>query len=200
MIHTIIYKKRSIRLAKRNYYQTLFAKFKCDIKSTWKTINEILNQTKHKIKFPLYFKDGENMVTSKELIVNKFNTFFTNIGSKLSQQIKRPKNKSFKDYLISNNNNQFKFQITNEEFVGQIIDKLAPKTSFGFDGIFSKLLKTIKDTVIKTITMIINQMLITGIFPDKLKIAKVIPIFEKEDETLYLLQTYFTITLNFQNF
>ncbi len=28
-------------------------------------------------------------------------------------------------------------------------------------------------------------MLITGIFPDKLKIAKVIPIFKKEDETLF---------------
>ncbi len=103
---------KSIRLAKRHYYQLLLAKFKCDIKGTWKTINEILNRTKHKIKFPLFFNDGENLVTSKELIANKFNTFFTNIGSKLSRQIKRPKNKSFKDYLISNNN-QFKFQITN---------------------------------------------------------------------------------------
>ncbi len=33
--------------------------------------------------------------------------------------------------------------------------------------------------------MIINQMLNTGIFSDKLKIAKVIPIHKEYDETLF---------------
>ncbi len=37
----------------------------------------------------------------------------------------------------------------------------------------------------KPITLIINQMLNTGIFPDKLKIAKIIPIYRKDDETLF---------------
>ncbi len=60
-----------------------------------------------------------------------------------------------------------------------MINKLSPKTSFGYDRISTKLLKTIKDTTLRPITVIINQMLNTGIFPDKLKIAKVIPIFKK---------------------
>ncbi len=50
-----------------------------------------------------------------------------------------------------------------------IIDKLAPKTSCGFDGIWSKIIKIMKTTLIKPITLIIIQMLTTGIFPDKLK-------------------------------
>ncbi len=33
-------------------------------------------------------------------------------------------------------------------------------------------------------------MLNTGIFPDKLKIAKIIPIYKQEDETLYFNQLY----------
>ncbi len=53
---------------------------------------------------------------------------------------------------------------------------MAPKTSYGFDEISTKLLKTIKVTLIKSITMIINQMLNMRIFPDKPKIVKVIPI------------------------
>ena len=33
-------------------------------------------------------------------------------------------------------------------------------------------------------TLVINQIFNTGIFPDKLKIAKVVPIFKKGDDTL----------------
>ncbi len=44
---------------------------------------------------------------------------------------------------------------------------------------------TIKTAVIKSIMIIINQMINTGIFPDKLKIGKIIPIFKKDDETQF---------------
>ncbi len=66
-----------------------------------------------------------------------------------------------------------------------IIDKLAPKTSCRFDGISSKIIKIIKTTLIKPITLIINQMLTTCISPDKLKIAKIIPIYKKDKDTLF---------------
>ncbi len=46
-------------------------------------------------------------------------------------------------------------------------------------------MKTIKDSLIKPLTIIINQMLNTGIFPDKLKIAKISPIHKKEDDALF---------------
>ncbi len=63
---------------------------------------------------------------------------------------------------------------------------MAPKSSFGFDGLSSKLLKSIKGAVVKPITIIINQMIDTGIFPDKLKIAKIVPIYKKDDETGFI--------------
>ena len=37
----------------------------------------------------------------------------------------------------------------------------------------------------KPLTIIINQMLSNGIFPDKLKIAKICPIYKKYDENLF---------------
>ncbi len=48
-----------------------------------------------------------------------------------------------------------------------------------------KLIKTVKDPLIKPITIIINQMLITGIFPDKLKIAKLILVYKNDDDTVF---------------
>ena len=35
------------------------------------------------------------------------------------------------------------------------------------------------------LTLIINQIINTGVFPNKLKIAKIIPIFKKDDRTLF---------------
>ena len=40
-----------------------------------------------------------------------------------------------------------------------------------------KLLKHIKEEIHQALTLIINQSLKMGIFPEKLKISKVIPIF-----------------------
>ncbi len=103
----------------------------------------------------------------------------------MKNSINVPHDKSFKDYLKNRYNLKFTFQNIDEENVDQLINKLSPKTSFGFDGVSSKLLKSIKTTIIKPITIIINQMINTGIFPDKLKIAKIIPIFEKDDESQF---------------
>ena len=54
----------------------------------------------------------------------------------------------------------------------QIINNLPNKNSCGFDGI-------------STIVIIINQIINTGVFPNKLKIAKITPIFKKDDRTLF---------------
>ena len=56
--------------------------------------------------------------------------------------------------------------------------------SRGHDGISSELLKLIADDISKCITLIINQSLHSGIFPDKLNIAKVTPIHKKGDNKL----------------
>jgi hypothetical protein len=88
--------KQSIRLAKKTYYEQIFSKVKNYIKATWKTINGILNKTKRKKTFPKIFKHDGIVFTDKTDIANKFNTFFTNIGPKLSSQIQSPINKSYK--------------------------------------------------------------------------------------------------------
>ena len=62
-----------------------------------------------------------------------------------------------------------------EETISITIMKLANKNSCGFDGISTNVLKIIEPAITKPLT-ISNQVLCTGIFPDKLKIAKVIPI------------------------
>ncbi len=91
--------KKSIPIVKKSYYETLFSKFKDDIKGTWKTINDILNKAKRKKNILQLFKDGNNVITNQLVIADKFNSFFTNIGPTLSQKIKAPENKILQTYL-----------------------------------------------------------------------------------------------------
>ena len=57
------------------------------------------------------------------------------------------------------------------------MNNLTPQTSSGIDNLSIKHIKVIQYELAKPLTLITNQVLSSGIFPDKLKIAKDIPIF-----------------------
>ena len=93
---------------------------------------------------------------------------------------------TYDDFLSNPSLSSFTFQpITEETIINiiNIIDKLKSKNSQSHDGLSSKHLKVIKHETSKAITLIVNQSLNTVIFPDKLKCAKVIPIYKKGDNT-----------------
>ena len=130
---------------------------------------------------PEYFEQNGIKIYDKRDIANGFNQYFTSIGPKLAEDIQNVTNKNISDYLIEKPSCNFEFHHIDENKVCEIINNLSNKSSCGFDGIPLKLTKYLKPLIIQPITLIINQMLTTGIFPDKLKIAKVKPIFKKGD-------------------
>ena len=73
----------------------------------------------------------------------------------------------------------FSFSLVDPTEVNKIIKAFKPKTSSGNDGLSMKLLKLIKDPILPSLTVLINQSLATGIFPDKFKIAKITPLIKK---------------------
>ena len=131
--------------------------------------------------------------TDKQNIANKFNKFFTNIAQTLARDIKYDDTKYLKYYLNKHIAAVFNFENIDEETVRKTIQTLHSKNSCGLDGISTKLIKVIEPAIIKPLTLLISHVLSTGIFPDELKIAKVIPIFKKDDPTL--LKTYRPISL-----
>ena len=59
------------------------------------------------------------------------------------------------------------------------------ENSCGAGGLSTNLLKRISKIIAPPLCVIINQSLVTGIFPDRLKIAKVIPLFKKGDDHMF---------------
>ena len=170
--------KRSIRNAKADYYYSRFGKYKNDM-NTWVTIKEIISR-ESKTNFRESFQINNVLTTDKTIIANGFNTNFANIGYNLASKLKNNCNTAYDDFLSNPSLSSFTFQPITEETIINIIDKLKSKNSQNHDGLSSKHLKLIKHETRKAITLIVNQSLNTGIFPDKLKCAKVLPIYKNE--------------------
>ena len=119
---------------------------------------------KSKRRFPAEFKlaNGKIISDHKE-IADAFNDYFIGIGA---QDTETPQgNSHYSEYLSNKPNFKLEFHpITNCD-VAEIIGNLKPKTSTGIDHISSKLFRQTKDSITESLTIIVNQMLITGTFP-----------------------------------
>ena len=82
-------------------------------------------------------------------------------------------------------NSVFTLKKIEEYTVKRTINNLPNKDSYGFDGFSTKLLKLIEPAITKSLTLLTNQVLTTGVFPDKIKIAKVIPIYKKGEPSTF---------------
>ena len=153
------------------------------MKNTWRIIKEALSKLKNKKKFPDQFKFEGKLITDKYVIANNFNDFIYKYRSN-SSKIKPDPKASYKDFLKNKTNHVFNFQTIDRTNVFKIINDLPNKASCGFDNLSIKLIKSIKFDILDSLTLIINVSLMSGIFPDKLKLAKVITLYKKGDPTI----------------
>ena len=184
--------KRTIRNAKSKYYYSKFDKCRSDSGKTWKTINEVLSSSVSS-KFPDYIIINNQCITDKVKMANYFNQYFSKIGSKMASSIPISDDLDFTNYLNENIHTTFELKKVTEVQVKTIIQGLNSKSSFGHDGISTILLKKLESKLTKPLTLIINQSLHSGIYPDKLKIGKIIPVYKKNDK--HQLENYRPISL-----
>ena len=74
---------------------------------------------------------------------------------------------------------KLQFKCITDNDTQRAIDKLQNKSSCRHDGIFNKLLKLLKIELSKSLTLIINQIITTGIFLDSFNISNITPLSKK---------------------
>ena len=89
--------------------------------------------------------------------------------------------KNYTDYLTNPSEKTFFLTPTSPDEVEDIINTLNLRKSIGPNSIPTKLLKKYSKTISIPISKLINQSFVTGIFPEPLKLANVIPVFKKAD-------------------
>ena len=184
--------RKSMRAAKFSYYNNIFHKYKTDSKKTWSLINTLIGASKSKKSVASLFTINNQTITNEEIIAEHFNTFFSSIGSRQASKIQSV-HASYKQYLISPANSIFTFTTVTDSELTEIINKFCPKSSTGNDNVSMKLLKECSLSLVPSLVLIINQSLASGICPDAIKIAKVIPLFKKG--SMSLMDNYRPISL-----
>ena len=171
-----------IKTSRKTHYANKFNKYKHNIKNTWETINDIIGKNS-KPKAPSYFLDGSTKISDPKLIAKKFNSFFAEIGPTLASKIQSPS--SFSDFLENPHPNTIFLNPVEEKEILDIVKKFKNGKSAGHDDISPTIVKSVIPFISKPLAFIFNLSFSTGIFPLSLKIAKVIPVFKKDDPHVF---------------
>ena len=175
------------RLSKANYYQSFFDLNIHNMCQTWKGINKLIGSYKKKNKRnPTNFihpNPNEVPTSDPNEISNILNKYFATVGNKLASDIPETIN-TFFDYLDPPINCTFFFDPIISEDINLEISILQDNKAQGLYSSPVRLLKLAKSVISVPLTTIFNQSICSGIFPSKLKCAKIIPIFKDEDESL----------------
>lgn len=170
---------------KKNYYSNLITKFKNDSKRTWNIIKEITGKFKTcSSALPKTITVKNKSFNEPNKIAKKFNKYFTEIGPTLSEQISATQiSSSYFLKPLNNlyNSNELSSDLSFNEFE-RAFKSLKRNKSTGADDINGNIIidcfKNLKYILFKVFKASLDQ----GVFPDQLKVAKVIPIYKNGDK------------------
>ena len=165
------------RILKKKYYKDKLEETKHNMKATWTFLKQIIGQKSQTSTLPNYFIIGNKKETNKHLIAEAFNTFFTTIGTTISDTVKNT-NKTPEEYMRGYYPNTMLLIPVNENEIIKLSKSLKNKTSKGHDNFSTKLVKSIIEEIAQPFSHILNLSFATGIVPEQMKIAKVVPVFK----------------------
>ena len=117
-------------------------------------------------------------ITDQKAIAKKFKEFYVNVGPNLASKIPQNSNdyKSYRPDITT----LFDEQDLTEEELKEAFGSLKPNKSPRCDSIHTNLIKAIYEELKRPLFYIFDKSLKSGIVSDKIKIAKVFPIYKSE--------------------
>ena len=112
------------------------------------------------------------------VIANTFNNFFVNVSHNITKPTPRT-NTSPVDFMGEILGNSFFIAPSVPLEISEIISLLKTGKSLGANGIPIKILKALSSLISPPFSQIINKSFQSGIFSDKMNLAKAIPLFKK---------------------
>lgn len=155
-----------------------------NVKKSWSLINNLLGKNA-KSTIINEIKTDSNVLTDKNLIANKLNDYFVNIGPSLALEVEEDHRTFAGETNVTDSecNTIFRFSDISVDQVLNNLKQLIVSKATGIDKIPAKVLKISADIVAPSLTSIFNQSLRSGIFVSDWKLARVHPIYKSEDRS-----------------
>ena len=170
--------------SKARYFHNYFSTNSNNMKKLWSGIKTIISHKSSSFSAVNKIKDKAGNVTSDPCKINNiFNDFFVNVANEITKKIPTTP-KSSLDYLSNRTSSSLFLTLVTSMEVNDIINILSLSKSVGPNSIPIKLLRIIGSSISPILALLVNQSFQSGIFPDKLKIAKVISLFKKGNPEL----------------
>ena len=174
-----------LRRCEKDYYSKLLEEHKNDVKGTWQVLNSIIKKSHKMSNYPETFIHNNTPISDKKGIANGFNHFFTNIGPNLAKKIVPPKEGNIYNYLNNCNSSSMFLYGTDEEEVLKVVNQCKSKKSCDYNGVNMSTLKNVFSGLVKPFTFICNNSFKEGTFPEKMKIAKIVPLYKSGEKDIF---------------
>ena len=135
--------------------------------------------------YTMCFLVNDTEITDVNDIANGFNDFFVNIGPELADRISNTENVNIFEYVKERNTNSMFLPEVNRNELLKVITSFESKISTDSDDFNMYTIKKIANEIIDPFLYICNLSFSKGVFPESMKIAKVVPIHKSGDKNVF---------------
>ena len=179
--------EKHVDLAKTKYRKAYFDKYQFDSRKQWQMMNSLLGRKKKTSDINKLVNSDGTTVNSPSSIADSFNTYFSSIASNLKQK---------SDENTSPNSNGDSYRqflhgpVCRSMYLEEVDGSEVHKIIANFKN------KSTRDTKIEALKVanssfsftavmadIINKSFTQGVFPEQMKVAKVVPIYKEGTKT-----------------
>ena len=146
------------------------------MKKTWQGINNLI-RSNNKSTYINQITHNNQTINDPNAMANAFNNFFATVGSTIDKEIPRTPVSPL-NFLTNRVLTDFSFKETNISEVMTIVLQLDVTKSSGPSDIPLNILRLAAHIIVPQLVKVFNCSFEKGIFPDLMKLAKVIPIFK----------------------
>ena len=144
--------------------------------------SDLMTYNDPEIAYTVFSNTIKRIKRNKKEITENFNSFFVNVGPNLAKKIS-PTSQSPTSFMTSNCNGMVVLPVNQSEIIDII--KTLKHSRPGWDAISANVVKVTYPCFIEPLAHIMNLSIKQGIFPNELKLAKVIPLYKASDPMVF---------------
>ena len=169
-----------LRASKSSYYKAKFDVCKQDLCKTWSVINNTINPGRKRSSIIKLCVNNQTLTEPFE-IAEALNSHFARIGLVLQNALPYREEERYRRYLPTRIFNSIFLRPTTSTEVKDIIKDIK-NTKGSIHHLSAKILKENSDSLSSPISLIFNNVILYGHYPDVLKIACVTALFKAGDK------------------